>query len=176
MLFRLLFGHDWAQSYTVHEATNPPQDRMERAEALRFIKDGFTVPAFIAAPIWLAIRQLWLGLIGYLLVAAVIIGLGWLTGAPFFAVAIAFLGLHLFFGFEADDIERGDLEQRGFTTLGSVTGKGSLDSERRFFDIWMPGQPMPPPTAPAARPMASGPPRSGRGAVIGALSGIVRRT
>ena len=34
------------------------------------------------------------------------------------------------------------LERRGWRTLGSVSGKTAAECERRFFEAWLPGQPI----------------------------------
>ena len=40
-------------TFTVHEPPNPPADRIDRAESLVFIKDGFSWIAALFAPLWL---------------------------------------------------------------------------------------------------------------------------
>lgn len=142
MLFQLLFGFGRVLAYTVHEQPTPPTDRMDRAEALRFIKDGFSFPAAVAGGIWLAVHQLWHALALYLAaVAAIAAGYVWF-GLPDLAAIIVLVALHLLVGFEGDAIERGSLERQGWSTLGSVTGASALECQRRFFDQWLPSQPV----------------------------------
>ncbi len=139
MLLRLLFGMDRVQSYTVHEGAAPPAGRIARAEALVFVKDGFTPAAFFGAPFWLAANQMWVWLAGYVAALAAAIGLVLVLELQLPFLALALVALHLLIGFEADDLKRGALEGQGFATLGAVTGKGALDCERRFLDIWLGG-------------------------------------
>jgi Protein of unknown function (DUF2628) len=160
MLLRLLFGSDRLQSYTVHESNPPHVDRVDRADALVFVKDGFSIQAALFAPLWLAGKQLWLALLGYIavvLAAGVVWSFfGW--SPPTFALAL--LALHLVIGFENDTFQRHQLDSRGWQTLGAVTGKDALDCERRFFDVWLPGQPLSRvPGAPAANTAALWPRR-----------------
>jgi hypothetical protein len=160
MLF-LLFGGGRIIACTVHEGPNPPTDRMDRAEALRFVRDGFSGQAAVAAPLWLAAHQLWPALAAYLAaVAAIGAAYTWL-GLPDAAALIGLVAVHLIVGFEADSIERGDLERKGWSDLGSVTGANVLECQRRFFEQWLPSQPVfnsksttapQPPAAPTTRP------------------------
>ena len=54
-------------TFTVHEPPNPPADRVDRAEGLVFIKDGFSWFAALFAPLWLLVHRLWWPLLGYVL-------------------------------------------------------------------------------------------------------------
>jgi hypothetical protein len=70
--------------------------------------------------------------------AAVAFGTAWLFGLPAAIAVTALFAVHLLIGFEADEIHRLTLEQRGWQMIGSVTGSTPLECERRFFDIWLP--------------------------------------
>ena len=52
------------------------------------------------------------------------------------------LALNVLVGFEADTLRRWALERRGWHTLGTVSGKTATECERRFFDAWLPNQPI----------------------------------
>lgn len=187
MLYYLLFGAGRTVTYTVHEGATPPTDRIDRADALVFIKDGFSFPAFVAAPAWLAGHRLWLGLLGYAaIVVAVLSANAWL-GLPMVPSIAAIVALHLFVGFEADTVERLSLETKGWSTLGSVTGTSALDCERRFFETWLQSQPIftPRKDAPSSRaPMPTAPStvtgaasaNSGRAAAAGSLARLFKRS
>ncbi len=128
--------------YTVHEAKDPPSDRVERAEALRFVRDGFSWAAAIFAPLWLLMRGFWLALLAYIVViAALAFGLRAL-GVSDEVSSLVFLALHILIGFEADTIERWTLRRRGWEMIGTVAGRDVVECERRFFDSWLPDQPM----------------------------------
>ena len=57
-------------------------------------------------------------------------------------VGLAGLALSLLIGFEADTLRRWGLRRRGWAALGTVTGKTASECERRFFDAWLPMQPI----------------------------------
>jgi hypothetical protein len=129
-------------TYTVHEPPAPPADRIDRAEGLVFVKDGFSWRAALFAPIWLLAHRLWWPLLGYVVLSGLLEFLrqsalldpGWTTLAGF--------ALHLLIGLEADTLRRWGLDRKGWRTLGSVTGRSTHECERRFFDGWLPTQPV----------------------------------
>ena len=51
--------------YTVHEPQAPASDRLDRAENLSFVGDGFHWTAALFAPLVLIGQQLWLGVAIY---------------------------------------------------------------------------------------------------------------
>ena len=181
MLFQLLFGSGRPQTYTVHEGPAHPTDRVDRAEALTFVKDGFSLQAFILGPLWLLAHRLWLGALCYAVVAiAILVANEWL-GLPLVAAILAFLGLHLVIGFESDSIARAGLEQNGWSSIGSVSGTSPLECERRFFETWLHDQPVLSTPATVAQraapvmPVASGAAAvTPRGSVAGRLAGLWR--
>jgi hypothetical protein len=128
--------------YTVHESADPPADRTDRAEELRFIKDGFSWSAAIFAPLWMLLRGLWLALLIYIAaMAALRFGLR-AVGIGDQISSLVFFAVHILIGFEADTIERWTLARRGWRMIGSVTGRDAIECERRFFDSWLSDQPL----------------------------------
>lgn len=128
--------------YTVHEPGDPTADRIDRAEELRFVKEGFSWSAAIFAPLWMLWRGLWLALLIYILA---MVALGLLVnrfGLNDQVTTLISLAIHVLIGFEADTIERWTLSRKGWRMIGSVTGTSAIDCERRFLDMWLPEQPM----------------------------------
>ena len=140
-------------TFTVHEPPNPPADRVDRAESLVFIKDGFSWIAALFTPL-LAHRQ------------PAVVAAAWLCGAERrlrgrqalrgratsagSAWRCWLCNLHgRLRGRHA--ASRWALERRGWRMLGSVTGKTAAECERRFFETWLPAQPI---IAPRADPPA----------------------
>jgi len=126
---------------TVHEEPSPRADRIDRAERLEFVKDGFSLIAAYLAPFWLLANRLWLALAGYL---GVVVLLSVATAAFDLSpswLSFALLVMHLVVGFEGDSLKRSGLERRGWSMVGSVTGRNRAECERRFFDNWIDGTP-----------------------------------
>lgn len=129
-------------TYTVHEPPSPDPDRVDRADGLQFVKDSFSWITAIFPPLGFAMKGLWLPLLAYVvivsLVAGVMTGLGiseqWST--------LVIMAFNVYLGFEASSIERLMLDRAGWQMIGSVTGKTLAECERRFFESWLPGQPM----------------------------------
>jgi len=89
-----------------------------------------------------------------------------MTGVDQRWVGLAGWALALMIVFEGDTLRRWALERRGWRTLGSVTGKTAAECERRFFETWLPTQPI-------IAPVADSPARRGwrrLGGLIGARS------
>ena len=139
------------QSYTVHEPPNPPADRVDRAESLVFVKDGFSWAAALFAPLWMLAHRLWWPLLGYVVLTVAIQVLQWSTLFDPRWFGLVGLAINLLIGFEADTMRRWALDRRGWHSLGSVTGKSAAECERRFFETWLPSQPIiAPPTSSSA--------------------------
>lgn len=155
-------------TYTVHEPPGASADRIERAEALVFVRDGFSAFAAFLTPFWMLANRLWLALAAYvaavLLVGALIAVLG--VGENI-AGSLMFAG-HLIVGFEADAIRRWSLGRQGYAMIGSVTGRTTDDCERRFYETWLKDQPF---LTPSTRPSGS----IGREGRLGALALGLRR-
>jgi hypothetical protein len=144
--------HKHMTVFTVHEPPHPPLDRIDRAEKMVFLKDGFVWSAFLFGPLWLLANRLWLATLAYLGAS----GGGYLL-LEAMGIADALFGplvlaLNVIVGFEAHWLNSIKLEAKGWSTLGSVSGKNLTDCERRFFAGWLPKQPLVPPVAPAASP------------------------
>jgi Protein of unknown function (DUF2628) len=140
------------KSFSVHEAPHPAADRIDRAEALEFVPDGFLKKAFLLPPLWLASRGVWVGVLAYAAAAVAILSVAWALMLPTLITLLLFVGLHLIFASECDEMLRSHLTARGWTMIGQVTGTGRLDCERRFYDQWLPTAPVMQPTAPVVMP------------------------
>src|SRR5262245_27855986 len=106
-------------TFTVHEPPNPPADRVDRAESIVFIKEGFSWMAALFAPIWLIVHRLWWPLLAFVVLIGVVQLVKLVTGLDERWAGLAVLALNLLVGFEADTLRRWTLERRGWRTLGS---------------------------------------------------------
>jgi hypothetical protein len=129
-------------TYTVHEPPDPSSDRVDRGVELEFIKDGFSWLTAICPPLGFVAHGLWLFALAYFVGAA---ALGWALAALKLgpqATGLVFLAVNIFLGFEISTLKRWMLEQTGWQALGVVTGKSIAECERRFFESWLPAQPI----------------------------------
>lgn len=134
-------------TYTVYEPPEAPADRLDRAQTLEFIKEGFHWTAALFTPFWLIAKRLWLVLMFYLAGLGLVQAVVWWLGLDQRSLSYAITALHLIVGFEADTLQRWTLERKGWAMLGSVNGRNAEDCERRFFDAWLPSQPFVRPSA-----------------------------
>lgn len=129
-------------TYTVHEPPHAGSDRVDRGVDLEFVKDGFSWLTAICPPLGLLANGLWLFTIAYL-VGAVL--LAWALAALKLGpqmTGFVFLLINIYLGFEVSTLKRWMLERTGWQALGVVTGKSIAECERRFFESWLPEQPI----------------------------------
>jgi hypothetical protein len=156
------------RTYTIHERPDPAADRVDRAEGLVFVKDGFSWMAALFAPPWLLLHRLWWPLLAYVVVAAAFQLVQLTDTFDKRWLGLAVFALNVLVGFEADTLRRWGLERRGWRVVGTVSGKTAAECERRFFDAWLPTQPIL-----AAGTQARQPPSGGwwrMGGLLGARS------
>ena len=134
-------------TYTVHEPPNAPPDRVDRAESLMFIKDGFSWGAALFGPLWLLLHRLWWPLLAYLAAYGGIEALRLTAILERRWAGLCLLALNLLLAFEGDTLRRWALTRRGWRPLGSANGRNRSECERRFFEAWIPIQPIIRPTA-----------------------------
>jgi Protein of unknown function (DUF2628) len=123
--------------YTVHE---PPLRAAEAAadpERFAFVRDGFSIWAFLLAPLWMLWHRLWLVLAIYVVLwLGIEAGLLALGASTFVTVPVA-LFIALLVGLEAGTFRRFTLARRGWRNVGIISGDDLEDAERRFFDAWL---------------------------------------
>ncbi len=129
-------------AFTVHEQPDPPADREERAERLKFVREGFSLFAFALPPLWMLANRLWLVLLGYLLLLGALHGLITLLEIPEHWRYYTTLAINLLVGFEADVLQRWTLDRRNWRMVSTVSGANNDECERRFFESWVPTVPM----------------------------------
>ncbi|SEQ51773.1 Protein of unknown function [Faunimonas pinastri] len=101
------------------------------AERVRFVKDGFSWPAFFFGFLWFLWHRLWLGLLGYVVYLVLLGVLAQFTGG-FGGILIAFLA-KLFLGFQANEIRRWSLRRRGWRETGGIAAGSLGEAEVRYF-------------------------------------------
>jgi hypothetical protein len=120
--------------YTVHEPPRRDADVLAHTDRFRFIRDGFSWGAFLFGPLWMLRHRLWLVLLLYLIVLAVVL-VGLRTSPVGMVAAVELVSLLI--GIEASSLRRWTLGRRRWTGLGVVVGDDLEAAERRFFDAWV---------------------------------------
>jgi hypothetical protein len=142
--------------YSVFEPPERGQDPAEHMERFMFVRDGFSFAAFMFGPFWFLWHRLWLALLGYIALVAVL-GAGMrLVGTAYGIRSLVGLLLALLIGFEASSLRRWTLTRRGWKDRGVVVGEDLETAERRFFAAWVPASRNPTSTPPSPRLRLSG--------------------
>ena len=146
-------------TYTVHAPPPKAGETASDPQRFVFVRDGFYVWAFLLAPLWLLFRRLWLVLLGFIVVNALVGGMMYLLGASSSFRFLASLLIALLVGFEAATLRRWTLTRRRWQMLGFVIADDEENAERRFFGEWANRAPAPPPAEPQySTPVRRGPP------------------
>ena len=121
--------------YTVHAPVANNMD-FRATDRFAFVRDGFHVWAAVLGVLWLAWHRLWLALLGWIVLMAVIdiamVKLGVAAGVVFLVDAL----LALLLGFEAASLRRWTLSRRKWRQLDIVVADDEEAAEHRFFDRW----------------------------------------
>jgi len=121
--------------YTVH-APIADNAGIAATDRFAFVRDGFHFWAALFGPLWLAWHRLWLALIGWIVVIAVVDIAMFRLGIGSTALFLVGVLLALLMGFEAASLERWTLSRRNWRQLDMVVAKNREEAERRFFDRW----------------------------------------
>jgi len=147
--------------YAVHCASGAPADLAKA----RFLRQGFSLLAFLFAPLWLLLHRLWAA---FALWLAATVAIGALTDAlaltPGAGIALNFLSA-LFVGFQGAGWLSARVKRDGQPEVEIVAARNFDEAERMFFARATMG-----PAASARSSSASPPttpPRSPAGGVIG---------
>lgn len=140
--------------YTILEPSQASSAPANSAQAIRFLKEGFSLFALLVPPLWLIANRLWLALIIYL---AMLLAIE--TALDAYAVPLEIrlaveAGLSLLIGLEAVNIRRLTLERAGWREVGAVVAANIDEAEARFFVPWSEHLPE---GAPAAGPAIAAP-------------------
>lgn len=139
MLGSLLhIGTTRVAAFTVHEPQEMSGTRLEQAEKLVFVGDGFSWRAALFSPLYLILRGEWLALAAYAGAAVLALAVLNLIGATSDWYVWTWLLLNVVTGFEASEIKRWSLGRAGWREVATVSGSSREEAERRFFEAWLP--------------------------------------
>jgi Protein of unknown function (DUF2628) len=128
-------------AYSVYAPPSQAPDLTERADRLRFVKEGFSWVALLVPILWLLYYRMW---VESALLVLVYVGLQLAFGTDAQGQALvgwASLAISVLFGFEANDLRAVSLERRGYRLAGVTSGRDRTEAERSFFRTWLPQQP-----------------------------------
>lgn len=106
----------------------------ELTDRFVFLREKFSLGAFLLGPLWAIWRGLWVVLIVYLVVAGFVgyglraAGIGWFEVVGIFGL------VQLLFGLEATNLHRWTCVRNGWRDCGVVIADDLDLAERRFFD------------------------------------------
>ena len=123
--------------FNVHEPPNVSANRIESAEQLVFVKDGFAWLAALVPPLWLLWKRMWLEFAIYAVATGLLVWLLTSAGATNLSNPLLLI-IQIVFGFEAGALYSASLERRGWRLVGTVSGRNAEDAERRFLEAWLP--------------------------------------
>lgn len=116
--------------FTIHA---PKNSRDADASRYAFVRDGFHLWAFILGPLWMIWHRMWLALVGYVAVIALIE----LALVPLGINVLAGSWISLLFGFlvglEAPTLRRWTLARRGWQPIATVAARNLIEAEHRFY-------------------------------------------
>jgi hypothetical protein len=125
------------------------------AERVVFLRERFSVWAFVFTPFWLLRHRLWLGFLIWLVLFIAITMIGNLLGfGPFSALAAWYVPA-IIFGLEGMNFRVRKLLRNGYRDAGVVIAEDLETAEQRFFATWKDAQQKSDqPYAPNAAPLA----------------------
>lgn len=134
-----------------------------REEETLFVRDGFTLFAFLVPVLWFLWQRMWIEALlalGLTLLLSSLDSLGGM-GAPLLSLLVSLL-----IGLEAPTLRLWNLERRGWRERGAVEADNLADAETRFFlgEEEAPDEILPPSPAPGFG-------RNARGPVLGLFAG-----
>lgn len=135
------------KSFTVHPAAD------EAPESAAFVPDGFSLPALIFGPFWLAWHRQWLGLAGYVGAWVGLWLLGRWLGLPAFAASLLSTLLNLAVALEGGQLRRWRLERSGRPAAAIVTAGDLDEAEIRYFAALAAAAPPRPQPLPSEGPL-----------------------
>jgi hypothetical protein len=117
----------------------PPQATGGNVEETRFVRDGFSLTAFVFPVLWLAFHRLWFYAIAAFLVQA--IGLEMLSVRGFgFAGAALILSTHILTALEGNHLFFAGLSSRGWRREGLLSAPNLGTAEEIYFSNIEPDQ------------------------------------
>jgi len=123
--------------YTVHIPPAAPGEAPS-PERVVFLRDGFSAPAFLFGPLWLAWRRAFAPAVLWSALLALVLGGGAAFGLNAAAASVLQLALGLLLGFEGPRLVAWSLERKGYTESAVMVADRMDEAEDVFFANWRP--------------------------------------
>jgi hypothetical protein len=118
--------------YTIHAPFGPAV--LAGLESARAARTGFSFAAFLFGPLWLLVRGLWVALVGYAVLAALLVGLVRYGGLwPGSAVALIALA-ELYLGVEGRALAAVARARAGRPLVDVIYARSALEAEKLYFE------------------------------------------
>jgi hypothetical protein len=118
--------------YTVHSKADPLSS-LAALDGTRFVKDGFSWPAFVFTLVWLLAKRMWVVLALAIAAQILLSAFASFVGAPWWFGALISPLTALLLGFEGNALYRWSLARRGYVERGLVQAHRIEDAEARHF-------------------------------------------
>lgn len=139
------------RTYSVFEPEVPPGTLEEDAQALVFVRHGWSLAALFFPMIWMVVRRLWWVLVLYVLA---MIALQILSNAVPTLVTVAIsVALALIIMIEAGQLRLESMAAKGYREIAVLQAKNQRDAERIFFNTWLEERAVAPVSQPVRGPV-----------------------
>ena len=127
------------------------------AEKIVLLRDGFSLPAMLLGPFWLAWNRAWIPAIGWTSLLALIVLAGVKLGASSETLSLVNTALALLLGFEGSRLVAWSLARRHYNESAVIIGESADEAEEIFFHNWRGASAVtpPPPPPPPPRPVGA---------------------
>jgi hypothetical protein len=123
--------------FTVHTPAAEP----DASDKFVFLRDGFSIPAFVFGPLWLLWNRAFLAAGAWLGLLAVLGLFGRTLGVGLESLWFVNVALSLALAFEGSEVLAWSLARRGYCASGVVMGETATEAEDYFFHHWRAGTP-----------------------------------
>jgi hypothetical protein len=122
-------------SYVVMEP--PGVGEREPSDGALFIRDGFSIVAFLVPPLWLLWRRLWIEAALAFALGIGVAALGEAAGLGFTASVLSLL-VSIYVGLEGAALRLAALRRRGWTDRAYIAARNRNEAEIRYFSAGWP--------------------------------------
>ena len=126
------------------------------AEKIVLLRDGFSVPAMLLGPFWLAWNRAWIPAIGWTVLLALIVFAGMKLGASSQTLSLVNSALAFVLGFEGSRLVAWSLARRHYSESAVVIGETADEAEEIYFHNWRGAEALAPPPPPPPPPPSVG--------------------